>query len=406
MNFASLWERVNSPAGRVWKRGEQLLQPTLRTRLALYAGGLSLSLNLVLVLFINTFARALLPQNTVAFAQPLGPFVPDPTLSAAAYQSATANIQRSVLSELQLISIVGLVLITLLTGVGAYWLAGKTLRPLQSVSRAARHISANTLDRRLGLQGPDDEIKELGDAFDLMLEKLQRAFEQQSRFVGDAAHELRTPLATLRLNLDVVMANRRATLTDYHDVAVVFERTLVRLERLVDSLLILASDERDLVAEDVCLGPLLGEVVGTLEGLARERHVVLHLDCSADVRTLGDPLLLTRAFSNLVENGIRYNELEGTVTVTVRREDCYALVIVKDTGPGIAVTNQDRIFERFYRVEYSRARHRGGVGLGLAIVADTIQRHRGTVQVESIPGRGSSFTVKLPLQEDTEYKSS
>jgi len=208
---------------------------------------------------------------------------------------------------------------------------------------------------------------------------------------------LRTPLASLRINLEIVAADKDASLDDYRAMVATQERALTRLERLVADMLILATSEQPLVRSEVALAPLLEEVLCDLKQQANARQVTLRLIDSAEVTVPGNGQLLARAFSNLVENGIYYNHPGGEVVVTLDLQEEQALVTIADTGIGIDADKQAHIFERFYRVDCSRARHNGGAGLGLSIVAAIVQQHGGEAQVESIPGRGSAFTVTLPL---------
>jgi signal transduction histidine kinase len=360
-----------------------------------------LIVSFTLVLFINTLAFSafhriitltpVLPVKTVQSTQLAQP---DPRRT---YLRSLNPLEGALLVELRSISLIVFGLIAVLGGAGAYWLAGTALRPVQRVSEAAKRIGASTLDTRLSLAGPKDEVKELADTFDVMLERLQHTFELQGRFVADVAHELRTPLASLRTNLEVVSADPGATLEDYQGMAATQERALTRLERLVADLLILAKSEQPLSRSTVALGPLLEEVLCDLEYSAGTREVTLQLGGDTEVVVQGDGSLLSHVFSNLVGNGIYYNHAGGKVTVTVDRKDGWAVVIVSDTGIGIALEKQAHIFERFYREDSSRARHREGAGLGLSIVSAIVQQHGGRVQVESTSGTGSVFTVLLPI---------
>jgi signal transduction histidine kinase len=376
----------------------------LRLRLALWSGALVLVLSFGLLLFINWVAFS-------SFHNIIGAKTPPPVtiqhhtrpacFSAIPFVCLSARsanpLESALIFELRNISLVGLGLVAVLGGVGAYLFAGIALRPVRRVSRAARQISANTLNTRLALEGPKDEIKELADTFDAMLERLGQTFELQNRFVADVAHELRTPLASLRTNLEVVTADGDAMLDDYRAMVATQERALTRLERLVADLLILATSEQPLVRSEVALAPLLEEMLNDLQQQANARQVTLQLIGKAEVMVPGNGQLLARAFSNLVENGIYYNHAGGEVVVTLDQKEEQALVTVADTGIGIDADKQTSIFERFYRVDCSRARHSGGAGLGLSIVGAIVQRHGGKVQVESIPGKGSTFTVLLPL---------
>lgn len=389
---------------------------SLRLRLALWSAALVFILSFGLLLFINTIAisdfpkiikanASTFPEKKIAAitkSKPIFRLYPFPPLIARSLFPRPLNpLEVSLLFELQSISLMGLGLVTLLGGAGAYWLAGIALRPMRKVSKAAQQISAKTLDTRLALVGPKDEVKELADTFDAMLERLQYTFALQESFVADVAHELRTPLASLRTNLEVVMADENAALEDYRSMALTQERALTRLERLVADLLILATSQQPLPSQEVSLGPLLEEVMHDLQPVANAKNVTLHLVNEADVVVHGDGSLLTRAFSNLVENGIRYNHPGGTVTVTISynhdtdAKAAWASVTVADTGVGILPADLPRIFERFYRVDASRSRHNGGAGLGLSIVSAIVQQHGGQVQAESVPGQGSVFTALL-----------
>lgn len=393
-----------------WKRHVQ--RPTFRLRLALWSGGSLLIFSLGLVLFINLTATITIPTTTMLDPTPpplsiptttWKPGQPTPTplpMSNGRRELATAPpvllVQQAALHQVRTISLIGLGLVSVLGGIGAYWLAGHMLRPLRQISQTAQRISADTLNTRLALDGPEDELKELADAFDAMLDRLERVFEQQGRFVADVAHELRTPLTTLRTNLEIVHADPNATLEDYREMATTLERALTWLERLVADLLLLAQEETEVVREEVALGPLLEDVLLDFKSLADEHQVTLRLGGEIEMLVRGDEPLLVRAFSNLIENGIRYNRLGGEVEVTLKQVDGWAVINVADTGVGISPEEQVHIFDRFYRVDRSRARHKGGTGLGLAIVTYLVQRHGGTVQVESTPGVGSTFTVRLP----------
>jgi signal transduction histidine kinase len=376
----------------------------LRLRLALWSAALVLVLSFGLLLFINSAAIADFPRvigrNTAAAVRidrTRRVSCHDATQLVCLFGKPANPLELALFLELRNISLIGLTLVAVLGGAGAYLLAGIALRPVRKVSAAARRISANTLDTRLAVAGPGDEVKELADTFDAMLERLGRTFEVQGRFVADVAHELRTPLASLRTNLEVVAADPGATLADYRAMAAIQERALTRLERLIADLLILATSEQPLTRSSVTLGTLLEEVIVELKTAAAAHQVACHLNSEVDVVVHGDSSLLARAFSNLVENGIYYNHPGGEVVVTLDQKDAWAFVTVADNGVGIEVEQQRHIFERFYRVARSHAQHKGGAGLGLSLVSSIVQQHGGKVQVESTPGEGSTFTVLLPL---------
>jgi two-component system sensor histidine kinase SenX3 len=173
-------------------------------------------------------------------------------------------------------------------------------------------------------------------------------------------------------------------------------RSMERLEDMVADLLVLAREERKLIREALSLDVVIGQVLDDMAELAYASGVKLRLSGASDVMVYGNAALLSRVFGNLVENGIRYNRPGGEVAVAVQQFGEWAVVTVTDTGVGISPQEQARIFERFYRVDETRAQHKGGTGLGLAIVAHIVQSHAGQIDVRSTPGAGSTFTVKLP----------
>lgn len=383
---------------------------TLRWRLTLWVAGLFLVLGLGLVVLINSMAAVRVPQAIsvvlMPTEQPLSePSVASPSLSLDATpppfvetsDTQIEQVQAIAIREVHSISLIGVGIFALLGAVGAYWIAQRALRPVRHLSHLTQEIQIKTLHQRLPIDGPPDEIQELTNAFNEMLERLEHAFEQQSRFVSDAAHELRTPLTTLRTNLEVVQTDPNAKLEDYREMSDALERALTRLERLVADLLLLAQGERKVANEEIALGPLMEEVLLDLTPLATEKKVSLRLEGASEIMVRGDGSLLACAFGNLVENGIYYNRPGGEVVVTMLYDRNWIVITVTDTGVGIPPEEQAHIFDRFYRVDRSRSRHKGGAGLGLSIVAHIVQLHGGQVRVESTSAVGSTFTVQLPL---------
>lgn len=389
---------------------------TLHRRLTLWTAGLLFAMGLGLVVLINSLTAARLPRAVSvellapteqsfelvptrsspapSETQTLVPFVEPAEVAPVAEQ-----VQEIAIREVRIISLIGVGIFTLLGALGAYWITRQALHPVHNLSDLVRQIRADTLHRRLSLDGPQDEVKELADAFDEMLARLERAFEQQSRFVGDAAHELRTPLATLRANLEVIQQDPGATLEDHRQAGVVQERALTRLERLVEDLLLLTSGENEMCLESVDLGVLIAEVLEENRLLAQSCEVSLSQEQINEVTLPASASLLSRAISNLVENGIRYNHPGGSVMISVKRHEGWILVSVSDTGIGIPSEELPHIFERFYRVDRSRAQHKGGAGLGLSIAAHIVQLHRGRIDATSTPGKGSIFSIWLPAEK-------
>lgn len=381
----------------------------LKLRLLLWSSGLILILCLVLVLFINFTVSKSFPSIIGSYIiesqRPASiPSCPHPQIIihgehfvVCSLDGHLNQLNNSLITNVWSISLIGLGLVAILGCTAAYWFVGRTLAPLQYVSRTAERISAQTLYTRLALNEPDDELKRLADAFDTMLERLEQAFEMQSRFVADVSHELRTPLALLRTNLEVAAENEHATL---HEVIKTQEKAVERLEHLISDLMILARCEQPAPPQnEVSLGPLVEEVLDEIKPSAEKRRVTLLLKSNVEVIVCAseDGSLLMHAFSNLIENAINYNHAGGEVVITIDQNADQAQVTIADNGIGIAPEQLNHIFERFYRADSSRARNKGGAGLGLAIVSTILQQHHGTIHVSSIPNKGSIFTVMLPL---------
>ncbi|MFU8773199.1 MAG: sensor histidine kinase [Anaerolineales bacterium] len=385
---------------------------TLHWRLTLWTTGLLLVLGTGLVVLINSMAVTRLPQAFQIYMLE-GTAVPEeaslqfttPGLELTPPHEGLEEVvtveryQEITLRELRIISLIGVGFFTMIGAVGAYWITRQGLYPVRRLSRLVQQIRAETLDQRISIDGPQDEVKELSDAFDDMLARLERAFESQSRFVGDAAHELRTPLATLRTNLEVIQQDPNATLEDYRQVGIVLERSVAKLERLVEDLLLLTSGDEEMELEPTELGILLAEVVHDYQSFAQSYQVELNLEVENELVLPICTPLFARAVSNLIENGVRYNQPGGSVDITLRFEANSALINVKDTGVGIPEEDLPYIFDRFYRLDRSRSRHKGGAGLGLSITTHIVRLHGGQIEVTSSPGRGSTFSIRLPISE-------
>ena len=367
----------------------------LRLRLALFTAGLLLAASLGVVIALNvavassagTIARAA-PVETGTSSNPVGPSPPR--------RSGTEPAVLAVLRHVRIGSLLALAGVALVGGAATYWAAGRALRPVREVARSAARISAERLDTRLDVRGPDDELRELGDSFDAMLDRLERAFRSERRFVQDAAHELRTPLATLRTNLEVTLGDPSATVADCRSMGATLERSLQRLEALVEDLLTLASVEAPAPEAVVPTHHVIASVLGELGPFAAEHRVALLAEPEGAPAVLGSPALVQRALRNLLESAIRYNRPGGEVRLRCRSEPPFVAIEVEDTGAGIPPDAQNRVFERFYRVDDSRSRDRGGAGLGLAIAREAIERQGGAIELRSRLGVGTVVTVRLP----------
>ena len=283
---------------------------------------------------------------------------------------------------------------------GGLFLAGRALSPIDSITRTARDISAEDLGRRLDLRLPDDEVGRLARTFDDMIARLEDAFRRQRQFTADASHELRTPLTVIKGQIDVSLQKARQP-DDYRQVLRSVNAEVDRLIRLSGSLLTLSradAGQIPLTLEEVDLGDVVTGVVEHVRAPAGDKGVELRLDQAPSLKIRADQDLLIQLLLNLVENSVKYTNAEGRVTVGWRRNGSRVDLSVQDTGIGISGEHLPRIFDRFYRVDTARSRAEGGVGLGLAISRWIAEVHGGSIDVESTPGEGSTFTVSLPIQ--------
>lgn len=277
-----------------------------------------------------------------------------------------------------------------------YWLARSALKPIGDVTGIAREIEASDLSRRIGARGKPVEVQQLADTFDAMLTRLSAAFQLQRNFVLDVSHELRTPLTALRGNLDVMLMDDRLDA----ETGAQLERMSLevgRLIRLTSNLLYLAHADagRELDRRPVELDTLCLEVYRQTKDLRPE--VKLSLGHEDQVTVVGDRDLLKQLILNLVDNSLKYSPVGGEVTLSLYREGSRARIVVEDTGPGIRPDDIPLIFQRFYQAGDRGKRSGGGAGIGLAICEWIAQAHGGEITVESEVGKGSTFTVSLPL---------
>ena len=313
-------------------------------------------------------------------------------------------------------SVIATTIIILLSSVCTYFLTKKTLTPLQKLTSEVSQIQAQNLSTQLAVPNSKDEIAQLTSSFNEMLARLDNAFSTQKQFSANAAHELRTPLAVLQTNLEVFEKKQEPEMVEYRQLFTMIKEQTARLSQLVGTLLDMTNLKSVPRTDHVSLEELVDEVFCDLDPVAEKAGISIHFDDSSsqdlytdvhtpDASTLnnnilnitGSYVLLYRAVYNLVENAIKYNRPNGSVTVSVREQNGQAMILVKDTGIGISPENQKKIFDPFFRVDKSRSRAMGGAGLGLALVDSIAKEHGGTVNVLESSETGSTIALMLPV---------
>jgi two-component system, OmpR family, sensor kinase len=312
--------------------------------------------------------------------------------------SASLDTIHAELAVVRRAIFVALPLILALAGLGGYWLATRSLRPLGWMAEQARNITGSNLETRIKIGNAAEELAVLVTSFNELLSRLDQSFETMRRFVADASHELRTPIAVIRGEADVALSQER-TPAEYRESLGIILDEARRLSRLVDDLLNLARADAghvQLQTHDFYLNELLGDCCRSVQGLANSRGLKLECLPGSDLQFSGDEQLLRRLVINLLDNALRYTPSGGKVTAALDAGSASVRLRISDTGIGIAPDDAARVFERFYRAGEARSRQNGGVGLGLAIVRWIAESHRGTVECASHPGQGSTFIVTLP----------
>jgi len=305
----------------------------------------------------------------------------------------------ALLARMRELGLLGVVLGLVVAWAGGSFLADRVLRPVDQIRLAAERIGAEDLSMRLDPPATEDELGRLVSAFNNMIERLDRAFQQQQRFTADASHELRTPLTVIRSLADVALSSPPDQAYDRRVLASICEES-ERLGRLLESLLVLARADQgqSLMLDAIDLDDVLLDAAERIAPRARQEGVHLSVTPSDGDRVIGDASLLTQLLVNLLENAVRHTPAGGRVTLSAARAATTGQMVltVADTGEGIAPEHLPRLFDRFYRVDSARSRGTGGFGLGLAICQWIVQAHRGTIVVRGAPGVGTTFEIRLP----------
>ena len=285
--------------------------------------------------------------------------------------------------------------LALLGGVATYFISGHALRPIREFSDKIEKVQAQNLaDSRIE-ENQVKELNQLSVSYNRMLERLSDAFEIQRQFTANAAHELRTPLALMQVQLDLYHSNGHPD-NDADTVQMIKMVTEQndRLNKMVKTLLDMSELQTVGRDDEIILDALVDEVLEDLEPLAEGKNIRLIGKCK-DITMVGSDILIYRLVYNLVENAIKYNHSGGQVTVTADRKEKHVYLSVEDTGAGIPEELKERVFEPFFRVDKSRSRELGGVGLGLALVREIVRAHDGSITVKSNPSGGTIFEVVL-----------
>jgi len=325
---------------------------------------------------------------------------PPPGIQPAALVIARSTKQiDQALAGLVRTLIIAIPLALALAAAGGIFLARRALKPVDKITQTAREIGESDLSQRINVN-TKDELGRLAATLNEMIGRLEKAFQHQKQFTSDASHELRTPLAVIEAESTLALQKERPP-SDYRQSLEIVSREARQMSSLIDQLLTLAradAGKEQWNFAEVDLGKLITDLSIDVEILCQEKGLSFQLGQTQDLVVKGDEARLRELFMNLLDNAIRYTPAPGIVSVSFGREGQMAVVAIMDTGIGIPAEDIPLIFERFYRVNKSRARAEGGSGLGLAICRHIAEAHGGKIEVESQVGAGSTFSVWLPLQ--------
>ncbi|MFI1971399.1 two-component sensor histidine kinase [Streptomyces cinnamoneus] len=386
------------------------LRPTIRIRLTLLYGGMFLMAGVLLLTIIYLLAANALNDGShplIRLVEGSQVQVNGNSCPGLASTSLTRDDANRILGDCMadqraralesllrrsLMALMGLAVIAFAFG---YAMAGRVLSPLGKITRTARRVAGTDLSRRIELGGPDDELKELSDTFDEMLDRLERAFTAQQRFVANASHELRTPLAINRTLLEVTLSDPGAS-PELQQLGKTLLATNERSEQLVEGLLLLARSDNEIVdRKPVDLAEVASRALDQTRSEAQTKGVELRGTRQPAV-VQGNGVLLERIALNLVQNAVRYNTPDGWVEVTTQTQPGQAVLVVENTGPVVPAYEVDNIFEPFRRLRTERTGSDKGVGLGLSIVRSVARAHGGRITAEPREGGGLVMRVVLP----------
>ena len=300
-------------------------------------------------------------------------------------------------SRIYWLSIIAFILVVTIGGMCTYFVVNNALIPIVELNKNIKKINEDNLNSNLSIKGANDEIKELTISFNKMIAKLENAFASQKRFNSSVAHELKTPLAVIKTNIDVLKSSNCKSLEEYDKTLAVVEKSILKMNLIIETLLDIIRQENAPLNEIVSIDEILEDIVDDLSIIANKKNIKLKLN-SYNIKNniKGNEIMLYRAFYNVIENSIKYNKINGSIDILCYQDLNTIEVKVIDTGSGIKEEDYDEIFKPFYRCEGINSYSKNGVGLGLSLTQSVIKLHGGEIKVKSKLNEGTEFTFILP----------
>lgn len=300
-------------------------------------------------------------------------------------------------SRIYWFSIIAFILVVTIGGMCTYFVVNNALIPIVELNKNIKKINEDNLNSNLSIKGANDEIKELTISFNKMIAKLENAFASQKRFNSSVAHELKTPLAVIKTNIDVLKSSNCKSLEEYDKTLAVVEKSILKMNLIIETLLDIIRQENAPLNEIVSIDEILEDIVDDLSIIANKKNIKLKLNSyNIKNKIKGNEIMLYRAFYNVIENSIKYNKINGSIDILCYQDLNTIEVKVIDTGSGIKEEDYDEIFKPFYRCEEINSYSKNGIGLGLSLTQSVIKLHGGEINVKSKLNEGTEFTFILP----------
>ncbi len=377
---------------------------SIRTRLVVITVFILVICCIGLTAIINYSATQMAMQvaQTVTPAQSIGDIDNqiEPQLPAMSLGESTESIQRQqqIIDNFYRNSFLYMLFIIMIGGSMMYLFSKSILLPLSKLNDKIKNSTVSTLSDKLSVPNSNDEIAELTVSFNKMTDRIQEAFLFQQQFSGNVAHELRTPLTIMKTKIDVFEKRENHTSAEYKELIENQKNQLMRLSEIIQILLEITNTDNVQEKEHFLVSDMIENILLDFSNMTAQKNICIATDLQ-NVEIYGNVDLLYRAFSNLIQNSIRYNVKNGDIYISAKQKQHDTVIQICDTGIGISEENRQRIFEPFFRVDKSRSREMGGAGLGLSIVKKIIEKHDGTITVSNNNPQGTCFTVELPLYE-------
>ena len=300
-------------------------------------------------------------------------------------------------SRIYWLSITTFILVVIIGGMCTYFVVNNALIPIVELNKNIKKINEDNLTSNLSVKGPNDEIKELTISFNKMIAKLENAFTSQKRFNSSVAHELKTPLAVIKTNIDVLKRSNCKSIEEYDKTLAIVEKSILKMNLIIETMLDIIKQENAPLNESVSISEILEDIVDDLDIIADKKNIQLQLNTNnIKSKIKGNEIMLYRAFYNVIENAIKYNKINGTVNILCSEDYNIIKVKIIDNGKGIKEEEYEEIFKPFYRCEGINTYSDNGVGLGLSLTQSVIKLHGGEIKVKSKLNEGTEFNLILP----------